>query len=45
MPIMFPGPYSFDIAPCETFYSLLKSGALNPRQLALGKRYVLPFSS
>ena len=40
LPIMFTGPYSFSIAACELLFSNLKRGALNPNELALGKRYL-----
>ena len=38
LPTMYSGPYSFDIAPCELFFSRLKEGLLNPNALELGKR-------
>ena len=38
LPIMYSGPYSFSIAPCELFFSRLKQGMLNPNGLELGKR-------
>ena len=38
LPIMYSGPYSFSIAPCELFFSRLKQGLLNPNDLPLGKR-------
>ena len=41
LPIMYTGPYSFSITACELFFANLKRGALNPNELALGKRYVI----
>ena len=38
VPIMFSGPYSFNIAACELFFARLKEGMLNPNDLPLGKR-------
>ena len=38
MPIMYSGPYSFNIAACELFFSRLKQDVLNPNDLPLGKR-------
>ena len=38
VPVMFLAPYSFDVAPCELFFAILKSSNLNPEDLSLGKR-------
>ena len=38
MPVMYSGPYSFNIAACELFFSRLKRDVLNPNDLPLGKR-------
>jgi transposase len=38
IPVMFTGPYSYDVCPCELFFALLKSTDINPRQLATGKK-------
>ena len=38
IPTMYLGPYSFDVAPCETFFSLLKRGQLNSINATLNKR-------
>jgi len=35
---MFSGPYSYDIAPCELFFALLKSSDINIHQVATGKK-------
>ena len=37
MPVMFSGPHSYDIAPCELFFAQFKSVDLNPDRLPLGK--------
>ena len=36
--VIFSGPNAYTAAPVETFFSLLKSGELNPLKLQLGKR-------
>ena len=38
VPVMFSGPYSYRIAPCELFFAYLKQGALNPTGLPTRKR-------
>ena len=45
LPVMYSGPYSFNIAPCELLFSLLKRDVINPNDLPLGKRYVLSHHS
>ena len=38
LPVMYSGPYSFDVSPVELMFSFLKEGLLNPGGLELGKR-------
>ena len=38
LPYMILGPHSYDAAPCELFFAILKSSNLNPEDLSLGKR-------
>ena len=38
VPIMFTGPYSFDVCPVESLYARIKDGIINPNSLVLGKR-------
>ena len=38
VPTIYSGPYSYDSAPIELYFSLLKRGDLNPERLQLGKR-------
>ncbi len=35
--VMYSGPYSWSMAPCELLFSRLKAVDLNPEQLATGK--------
>ena len=35
LPVMFLGPYHFEMAPVERFFSFLKSRDLNPQNLSL----------
>jgi len=37
IPIMFTGPHSYDVAPCELWFALFKSVDINPERLPLGK--------
>ena len=38
IPLMFSGPHSYDIAPCELFFAQFKSVDLNPERLPMGKK-------
>ena len=38
IPVCFLGPHSYNVAPCELFFSFLKSTHLNPEFLPLGKK-------
>jgi len=38
IPVMFLGPHSYNIAPCELWFSFLKSTHLNPNMLPTGKK-------
>ena len=38
LPIMFSGPYSFDVSPVEMLFARTKAGLLNPNSLPLGKK-------
>jgi len=35
VPVMFLGPYQFDMAPVEMFFSFIKGRDLNPKRLNL----------
>ena len=37
VPIMMMGPYSYDAAPAELFFSAFKSDDVNPNKVPLGK--------
>ena len=37
LPITFTGPHSYDGAPCELLFALIKSENLNPRHLKMSK--------
>ena len=37
VPIMMMGPYSYDAAPCELFFSAFKRDDVNPDKVPLGK--------
>lgn len=38
VPLMFLGPYSYDIAPCELYFAKFKQTNINPTNLPIGKR-------
>ena len=38
VPLLMLAPYSYDVAPCELFFSLFKSSDINPDRLATGKK-------
>ena len=38
IPVIYTGPNSYDVAPCELFFAHLKSGDLNPLNLPASKR-------
>ena len=38
IPYMISGPYSYNVAPCEYWYSLFKRVNINPRKVKTGKR-------
>ena len=39
VPIMMMGPYSYDVAPCELFFSAFKSADINPGEVPLNKSH------
>ena len=38
VPVMWTGPYSYDISPCELWFALYKMVNINPRKVKTGKR-------
>ena len=38
VPVMFFGPHSYNLAPCELFFAFVKSTHLNPTYLPTGKK-------
>ena len=38
IPVLFFGPYSYLISPCELFFSLFKSVNINPDNVPMGKK-------
>ena len=38
IPLMFLGPYSYDMAPAELLFARLKSSDLDPGEVAVGKK-------
>lgn len=38
IPLLFLGPYSYLLSPCELFFALFKSKELNPEGAPLGKK-------
>ena len=36
LPVIYSGPYSFNIAACEKYFSRIKTNLLNPDGLPLG---------
>jgi len=38
VPMMVSGPHSYDVAPCELWFSLFKRADINPRKVKTGKR-------
>ena len=38
VPTLIFGPHSYDISPCELFFSFIKSSELNPAYLPTGKK-------
>jgi len=41
LPVMFLGPHSYNVAPCELYFAWFKSIDINPRKVAQSKRYVI----
>jgi hypothetical protein len=39
VPITMMGPYSYDAAPCELFFSAFKRADINPNKVASGKTH------
>ena len=38
IPVMFFGPYSYNVAPCELWFGLFKQEDINPRHVPQGAR-------
>jgi hypothetical protein len=38
IPVMFLGPHSYNIAPCEIFFAKFKSVNINPGRMPMGRR-------
>ena len=39
IPLTMMGPYSYDAAPCELFFSAFKRADINPNKVASGKTH------
>ena len=38
IPVMFLGPHSYNVAPCELYFAWFKQDDINPRKLPQSKR-------
>ena len=38
VPVLFTGPHSYDVAPCELLFAAFKAADINPRHVPTGKK-------